>query len=745
MQKGAPSFAGIFAFVPVGFNNRSITVRVGAGEPSVAGGEMVGGNYFSVLGVLPVMGRTIAEDDLRPGAPNVAVVSHSYWSHELGAERTALGRKISINGAPFTVVGVAPPGFFGVNPQMAPDIWLPLRDMAEVKPWGNPAPGMFGNRWWWWCMMMGRLKPGVKQAQARTELDVLFQGAITQGLQRLPPPEQTPHIELSPASRGLEMLQHKFSKPLRILLTAVLLVLLIACANVATLLLARANSRRREMSVRLAVGASRAHLIRQFLTESVLLALAGGAVGLLLAKLGSRALLLLISGSGQAFAVDIRPDATVLGFTADVSILTGILFGLVPAFRATRIGLAGQLKESASSTSPRTTLGKVLVALQVALSVCLLFGAGLFVRTLQNLENQDFGFNHESLLLFELDPLRNGYKPERVTRIYDKALQKIRALAGVRSATVSAMALLSGWTNNSTVSTDGPPLGEPQRNGVYWNVVGPDFPETMGIPVVMGRGMGWHDLSGRRVAVVSESMARYFFPGQNPVGHHFSFGGKFNPDTAYEIVGVVKNAKYDSARDEPPRAAYLPYSANPDGNGRMWFEVRTAGDPLAMSGAIRETIRRIDAGLPLIGIKTQKQQMDESLAQERMFANLSSLFGLLALVLVAVGLYGTLAYAVVRRTSEIGIRMALGAGRSQVLWMVLRESLLVVLCGLALGLPAAFGLTRFIASMLFGVKAYDLPAIAATVIILAAAGGTAGLLPANRAARIDPLRALHYE
>jgi predicted permease len=744
MQKGTQSLSGLFAFVPVGFNNRSLTVRV-KGQPDVAAGEMVGGTYFSVLGVSPVLGRPITEEDLKPDAPYVAVVSHAYWSRELGGDPGSLGRRISINGAPFTLVGVAPPGFFGVDPQLAPDIWLPLRDMPEVKPWGNATHGMFADRWWWWCMMMGRLKPGVTEAQARAELDVLFQGAITQGVDHLPRAEEIPHIELTPASRGLEMLQRNFSKPLRILLIAVALELLIACANVATLLLARANSRRREMSVRLAIGASCARLMRQFLTESVLLALGGGLAGLLLARWGSRSLLLLMSGPGQSLGLDIRPDATVLGFTACVSLLTGILFGLVPAFRATRIGLSGQLKESAGSTAPRTALAKTLVGLQVALSVCLLFGAALFVRTLQNLESQDFGFNRQQIVLFELDPLRSGYKPERVTRIYDEALQTIQALPGVRSVTTSAMALLSGWTNNSSTWTDGPAPADPLRSSVSWNVVGPDFAATMGIPILLGREIGWHEMNGRRVAMVNESMVQYFFPGQNPIGHHFSFGGTYNPATAFEIVGVVKNAKYDRVRDEPPRTAYIPYSANPDGNGRMSFEVRTAGDPLAMTGAIREAIRRIDPNLPLIGIKTQQQQIDESLAQERMFANLSSFFGLLALVLVAVGLYGTLAYAVLQRTSEIGIRMALGAGRAQVLWMVLRESLLVVLCGLAVGLPAALALTRFIASMLYGVKPYDAPAIVATIIILAIAGSAAGMLPANRASRVDPIRALRYE
>jgi predicted permease len=524
---------------------------------------------------------------------------------------------------------------------------------------------------------------------------------------------------------------------------AVALVLLIACANVATLLVARAESRQKEVGVRLAMGASRARLVRQFLTESVLLSLGGGALGLALAQWGGRALLPLLSGAGQEMALDVGPDAVVLGFTASVAMLTAVLFGLAPALVATRVEVASQLKENARSLSSRAFLGKTLVAAQVALSVCLLMGAGLFVRTLRNLEGQDFGFNRERLLLFLLDPARAGLARDRMVETYRAALEKIQTLPGVRSATVSQSALLSGWMGDNQAFPDADPPPQADRD-VYFNNVGPGFFETMGIRIVLGRGIGWPEMSGRRVAVVNEAMARRVFPKGNPLGRRFALGENYDPAQAYEVVGVARNAKFDSARDDPPPTAYLPYTTNSH-LGAMWFEVRTAGDPLAVTAAAREAIRRIDARLPLMDIKTQERQIDEALAEERMFARISSCFGLLALLLVAVGVHGTIAYRVARRTGEIGIRMALGAGRRSVLWMVLRESLLVVACGLAVGTPAALILTRYVASMLFGVKQYDAPTIVVTLLLLAGAGALAGLLPANRASCIDPMKALRSE
>ena len=746
LRSGSAKVSGVLAFVPLGFDNQSIAIDAG-GSTNAAGGEMVSGNYFSLLGVSPLLGRAIADADLEPAAANVAMLSYSYWSRQFGAEPSVLGRRIAINGAPFTIVGVAPRGFVGVDPQLAPDLWFPLRDMPELKPWGvQPGGGrtMFQNPRWWWCMTIARLRPGVDMEKAGGELDVLFQQTILQGIGRLPPPEETPHLVLAPASRGLEMLQRYLSQPLRILMAGVSLVLLIACANVATLLLARSRSRQKEMSVRLAIGASRARLVRQFLTESLLLAFCGGALGLLLAQWGSRALAVLMSGDGQPLALSVGPDATVLAFTVGVSVLTAMLFGLAPALRATRVDLAPQLKEQAASAPSRATLGKLLIAGQVALSVCLLFGAGLFVRTLRKIQDQDMGFNRQRLLLFRLDPRRGGYGEQRILETYRQALERIQTLPGVRAASLSAYALLSGWVNNGSASAgDAPARDKP--SSVYWNIVGPDFFETMSIPVVLGHGLGWREMSGRQVAVVNETFARRLFPNGNPVGRSFSFGDTFDPAEAYEVVGVVRNAKYDNVRGDPPATAYVPYAAVPGIVGRMTFEIRTAGDPLAIVAALRDTMRHVDPDLPLLAIETQEQLLDEALGQERMFARISSFFGLLALVLVAVGVYGTLAYAVTRRTGEIGIRMALGAGRPRILWMVLRESLLVVACGLAAGLPCALLLSRYVAGMLFGVKAYDAATIASTLLIMAAAGALAGFLPARRASRISPIRALRYE
>ncbi len=747
-RPGTETLSGVIAFVPLGMNQQSLTMQVG-GQTTVAGGEMVSGNYFQVLGVSPILGRAIDDEDIESGAPNVAVVSHDFWLRELGGEPSAIGRSITVNKLPFTVVGVTPPGFFGINPAMPPDIWISLRDLQGIKPWGRLRPGPgglspFADKGYWWCHIVGRLRPGIPSQRVLTEVNIRFREGLTSGLGDSVPADRLPQLSLASARRGLDNLRRNLAEPIWILMTAVSLVLLVACSNVATLLLARSKSREREILVRLGLGAGRCRLLSQLLTESILLSLCGGAAGLLLAWLTSDALVRLF-GAGQTNLLDVRPDVTVLAFVAIVSLLTGSLIGLAPAVRATRANLAPQLNATSGRGSPRFTLSRFLVVSQATLAVVLLFGAGLFVRTLQNLDNQDLGFDRNNLLLFEIDPRRAGVTPDRTVDIYHRALQEIQTLPGVRSVSVSATALLSGNTDGGPVATDGP---QPLRpNEAYFNVVGPGFTDTMGIRVLRGRGIDWRDVrEPRSVAVVNEAMARKLFENQDPLARRISFEVPFNPQSSFQIVGVVGNAKYDGMRSEPLPTAYLPYGAVGHSRiARMCFAVRSTGDPLSLVPVIRETMQSIDPALPLMDIRTQSSQINRALEHERMFAGLSSLFGMLALLLVAVGLYGTLAYAVVRRTGEIGIRVALGATRLRVLWMVLRESLVLAGCGLVTGLPAALALGGLAASRLFGVEVHDTLTITVTGGTLLATAAVAGFVPAHRASRIDPLLAIRHE
>jgi len=688
----------------------------------------------------------LTEDDVKPGAPRVAVISYSFWSRRFGREASAVGAPVAINGLPFTIVGIAPPEFFGVNSGLVPDFWAPLREEPAMTPWGvQPDSGqsMF-SRHWWWVMIVGRLTPGTSAEQARVELDPLFQQSITAGLSRLPKTADLPHIELAPANENLNFLRSRFSQPLKILMAAVALVLLIACANVATLLLARAAARQKEMSIRLATGAGRARLIRQLLTESLLLSTAGGLLGLLLARWGSQALVLLITDPGENAPLNVEPDAMVLGFTAAISFITGILFGLAPAVRATRVDVAGALKKMTRAASARMGPGNALIAGQVALSLLLVADAGLFMRTLRNLESQDLGFDRSNILVFGLDPRRGGGQGARLAGFYQAILERLQTLPGVQSATASQLALMTGWVNSSSVATDGAPTKSGDSE-VYWNGVGPAFLETMRIPLVFGRGIGWPDVqSGREVAVVNEAFARAFYPGQNPLGRHFNFGDTRNTAEEVEIIGVSANARYDRLRGKAPRTVYVPYTAG-GAPGRMHLELRTAGDPAGLVPAVRAIVRGLYPDLPLLEVKTESEQIEESLQQERMFAGLSSFFAALALLPVATGLSGTLAYAVTRRTSEIGIRMALGAQRQELLWMILRQSLRLIAWGVAAGLPAALAATRLVQKELYGVKANDPATLAVTVLVLAVVGLLAGYLPARRASRVEPTIALRYE
>ena len=742
----ALTLSGVFVYASTGVEGNSMTIDAG-GRPFVADGEMVTGGYFPTLGVSPVLGRAIVDRDLAVGASGVVVVSHKLWMREFGGLSSAIGRSIWVNTEPFTIVGVTPPGFAGLS-GVVPDLWLPLRPSSIVKPWNSRSASpdaYYTDRQWWWCMIGGRMRPGATLREVQAETAHLFAQSVTVGGGDVP--ARLPLLSVSNASPVFQRLRQGLSTPLGILFITASLMLLMACANVAALLAARAKARQREIGVRLAIGASRARVIRQLLTESSLLSACGGMLGLVFAHWGAPALLELIVGRRQPTPLDVSPDRVVLAFAAALSVGTGILFGLAPALRAAREDLAPQLTEAARSSTPRGGLGKALVGFQVALSVILLFGAGLFVRTLHSLDGQRLGFQREDLLLFDIDPVRSGYTGARGRELHNRLAERIGQLPGVTAVTYVQEALLSGYRNSTPTATDGGvaiPAGRPDED--FYNRVGPQFFETMGMRILLGRGIERRDTNGEHAAaVVNESWARAHFPGENPVGHRLSAGGnRFDPQYAYEIVGVAEDAKYHSLRDAPPRTVYIGYGEKWARARRMCFVVRSAASPAALGAAVTDAVHDVDPALPVYNVRTQRQQIEEAMGTERTLAGMSSFFGVLALLLVAIGVYGTLAYTVTQRTGEIGIRMALGARRGAVVWMILRESLGASAFGLCAGLAAALALSGYAERMLFGVGARDGVTIAATVGILSAIAAVSALLPANRAARVDPIRALRH-
>jgi predicted permease len=751
-QLGAQSkvFSSVFGFVPMGWSKESVVVNID-GQASMTDAVMVTGDYFSGLGVVPVAGRAITDADVKVNAPRVALISYAYWTRQFARSPAAVGKAMFLNGVPFTIVGVVPRGFLGVQPGQAPDMWIPLVQEAKLVPWG--ASSQRGHDYWtrpdwWWVMIMARLKPGVSEEQALAAAKGPFLQSVMAAAKKGFKAVDAPELVCLPAGRGLDMMRQWLSRPLWILMGVVGLVLLIACANVAALLLARATARQREIGVRLAIGASRWRLIRQLLTESILFSAMGGILGLLFAHWGSRLLLALMSGDGQSLDLGARPDLPVLGFCAGVSILTGILFGLAPAIRATRVDVVPTLKQSARGLAILGThfnLGRALVTVQVALSLLLLVGAGLFVRTLLNLENQDLGFNRQNLLMFAIDPTKSGYEGLRILSLSDKVRERLQAVPGAQAVTYSELALLTGWMNNSPIAIEGYPAKSGQDMGIEWDAVGPGFFETMGIRLLLGRVINRRDTSNSpRIAVVNEAMARHFFGDGNPIGRRFSLDEKVDPTRMFEIVGVVENANYADLHHKP-FMIYIPFAQEQAGLGRMYFEVRMAGDPTAFIPTIRSATREVDPTLGLEEVKTQTQRIAEALAQERMFAELCSFFGVLALGLAGAGLYGLMAYFVSRRTNEIGIRMALGAQRKQVLYMVLRQSIGLVALGTAAGLLAAIPATKLIASELYELKATDPLTLVAGTFFLLAVAALAAYIPARRATKVDPMVALKYE
>ncbi|MGO9273741.1 MAG: ADOP family duplicated permease [Terriglobia bacterium] len=761
-------FSKVFAFA----DPDAVTINV-SGQAGLAEGELVSGDYFSGLGLSAIVGRTITDADDKSGTTPVVVISYGYWERTFGRESSVVGKAITVNGVPFTIIGVTSPEFFGLQPGRSIDVWLPLHTQPRVEPsWTEEGRSNFIRTDDWWVMMMGRLKPGISQQQARAALEVAFQQSLAaqeEAARKAGVPKESsenesaagtqglPHLELAPAGKGLDGLRQEFSRPLFILMSVVGLVLLIACANVANLLLSRAMTRLKEIAVRLAIGANRRRLIQQLLTESVLLATLGGIMGLILAYWATSLLVAFMSSGGlrTPITLSVHPDMHVLGFTAAVSVLTGVLFGLAPAFRGTRLDLTPALKERAGSGAmgahpgARSALGKALVIAQVAISMSLLIGAGLFVRTLQNLENLNAGFNRYNILLFGIDPTQNGYKGERLASFYQELQQRLEALPGVRSASISRHTVIGGGVSIGGIFIPGitPKAGSSSgdtQNAVYFNDVGPRFFETIGIPLLLGRTIRREDTStAPKVAVINQTLARIYFGSSNPIGRRFGGDAKSSEDI--EIVGVVGDAKYADLRREVPPTVYVPYLQKPEQLGPMHFELRTVGNPMDMVASVRLGVQSLDKNLPLFELKTEVAQIDQTLFQERLFAKLSSFFGLLAMLLACVGLYGIMAYSVARKTNEIGIRMALGAERLDVLRMVMRDTLLMVFMGVAVGIPSALAVTRFVTSMLYGLTATDPLTITMSTVLMIIVAALAGYLPAGRAMRVDPMVALRYE
>jgi putative ABC transport system permease protein len=745
-DRGANVFSGLLARFAIPLS------VAGAGQTERADGELVSGNYFEILGVRPSLGRVFSqEDDRAPGAHQVVVLSHAYWTRRFGADPAILNKSLTVNGNPMTVIGVSREGFRGVQVGQTPDVFIPMMMKAQMIP---NSRGLDDRRDYW-LAIMGRLKPGMSRAQTeeairpshRSILEEelsLRSGGSAQSRQRF----LDKIILLEDGSNGRQILQRESKQPFLVLMGMAGLALLIACANVANLLLARGAARQREIAVRMALGAGRWRLMRQFLLESLLLSMTGGAVGLIVAVWTIQGLVAAIPPSVGALGLSTELDPRLLGFTLALSALTGLLFGVAPAARATRLKLEATLREQGSSASGSLSsvrFRKALVASQIVLTTVLLVGAGLFARSLNNLKRLDLGLRADHLIAFSVAPELNGYTPQRTIAFFDDLRQSVAGLPGVRSVSAAELPILTDSAAGSNITIEGYQAQESEDMEVRHNRIGPDYFATMGIPLLGGREFTVADTAGSaKVAIINETMAQRFFANRNPIGSHFAFGAgdRIRPDI--EIVGVVKDSKHATVREEKRPFAYLPY-AQETNLGRITFYARTDQDVGAIAPSLRREVARRDNNLPIYDLKTLRQQADESLFADRFLTFLSICFGSLAAALAAIGLYGVMAYTVTRRMREIGIRIALGATQGRVAWLVLREVALLAGAGLLAGAPLAFALGRAAESLLFGVKAGDPLVFAAAGSLLTLVALFGGYLPARRAAKVDPMVALRRE
>jgi predicted permease len=748
-QKDNQTMTDLFACAPSGRVNVVVN-----DQAEIATSFVSTGNYYQLLGVNARLGRTILPDDDRPTAAPVAMLSERYWRSRFGGDPEAVGKVVRINNVAVTIVGVLPAEFTGIQQAVnePPDVSFPLALDSQL------SVGSFASEndrlkqpTNWWLQVMGRLKPGATAGQVQGNLEGVFQSAAragldsyltgldekTRGNSRNRNRTAVPRLLVDSGSRGVYDANTTDVRAVTILTVIVALVLMIVCANVANLLLSRATARQREISVRLSMGATRGRIFRQLLTESLLLAAIGGALGVAVGYWGQG---LLPDPRAAAAPLDWRVMAFVLGVTA----FTGVLFGIAPALRATRLDLAGVMKETSRSVQgSRSWLGKGLLVVQVAISVVLLIGAALFLRTLENLRTVDVGFDPRNIVQFRVNPQLNRYDEGRIATLYQDLTNGLQTVAGVRGVTVTQLAPLSGGNTITSIFVQGRTYAPEHRDSIHRMVVSPNYFELMGIPMLMGRGFteNENNIKAPKVVIINDTAAKKYFPNQNPIGQRF--GSSIEQAGQQEIIGIVRDTKYSSVRDPAPPTMYIPLQQT-----RLFGSVvlvRTAGEPMSMIGAIREAVRRVDPNLPMIEVYTQMEQIERRLQQERLFAQAYTLFGSLALVLAAVGLFGLMSYNVSRRTNEIGIRMALGAERNTVLGMVMSESMLLVAVGAGIGVAVALAAGRLVTALLYGVAPTDVTSMVLAIATMVLVAAAAGYLPARRASRVDPMVALRYE
>lgn len=736
----------LFAFAELGQVSASVN-----GGAEVASGLVVSGGYFSGLGIHPLLGRLISNQDDRPNAPSVVVVSNSYWEQKLGASTNVIGKQIKLNKGVFTIIGVTPRDFIGTTGVgKAPDLTISLAMEPLIR--GNDT--RLNQQSNWWLLLMGRMKSGVTQEQVKAQLDLTFQSSASENVTRRlnqtqstpQQPQFSPQLVVTSGKRGNPFKRPQVEQSLYMIMVSVGLVLLIGCINIAGLLQARGAERHTEMAMRMSLGASRWRLMRQLLTEGLLLSIAAGAVGLFLAFLGRRLILFLLFPVDRISPFNTGLDSRLLIFTFAISTLTYLLFSIFPAWRTNRVNLAFALKSTGRNFSGylRSRASKSLIIAQIAISLLLLVGACLFLRTLLNLQQVPLGFNPQNLLLFKLKPSLSGYEGEEIANLYKQIFERIEALSGVRSVTFSPYSLLSGAASYELIQRGGQSDNVDQWRGVQIQIVRANFFETMELSLQSGRTLThMDDQHAPHAVVINQALARKIFPHSDPIGKRIRFDGD-NP-SEWEIVGMVRDAKYDRLREDSPATLYLPWLQILDRVNQMNFMARTSVEPTSIISSVRQAVHKVDGNLPLFDINTQVEQVSQSLANEKLLASLLSFFGVLALALASMGLYGVLAISVTQRAQEIGIRIALGAQIGNVLKVIIRQGMTLVLLGVVLGAVMVFALTRLLKTLLYGIDATDTLTFIIVMIVQISVALIASYIPARRATKINPLEVIRHE